>query len=112
MKTLGVSEKQIIKLEISANILKKNFFNTLKQHYFFNFIYSFEGVWYFWVKLCIFFSKLLSATRQQLFYVLNAICYVLTRTFKPCSTPLGATAFSTVIYIKLWWTVKDLQKNQ
>ena len=54
MKTLGVSEKQIIKLEISANILKKNFFNTLKQHYFFNFIYSFEGVWYFWVKLCIF----------------------------------------------------------
>ena len=69
MKTLGVSEKQIIKLEISANILKKNFFNTLKQHYFFNFIYSFEGVWCFWVKLCIFFSKLLSATRQQLFYV-------------------------------------------
>ena len=44
MKTLGVSEKQIIKLEISANILKKNFFNTLKQHYFLNFIYSFEGV--------------------------------------------------------------------
>ena len=34
-----------------------------------------------------------------------------TRTFKPCSNPLWTIDFSRVTYIKLWWSVKDLQKN-
>ena len=66
MKILGISEKQIIKfLSIFS---KRNFFYTLKQQHFFVSFYSFEGVPYFWVKLWIVFSKLLSAANQQLFY--------------------------------------------
>ena len=71
MKTLSVSENQNIRLDISVNFLrKKHFFYTLKQqHFVLISFYSFEGVRYFWVKICIFFSKLLSATNQQLFRV-------------------------------------------
>ena len=46
------------------------------------------------------------------FTSLNTIFYVLARTFKPCFIPLETTGFSTVIYIKLWWNAKDLQRNQ
>ena len=34
-----------------------------------------------------------------------------TGTFKPYSTPLWTIGFSTVTYIELWWSVKDLQRN-
>ena len=47
---------------------KETFFYTLKQQFSISFC-SFEGVRYFWVELCIIFSKLLSATDQQLFCV-------------------------------------------
>ena len=33
------------------------------------------------------------------------------RTFKPYYTLLWTIDFSTVAYIKLWWSLKDLQKN-
>ena len=46
---------------------KRNFLYTFKHTIFL--IYSFEAVWYFWVEPCIFFSDLLSSTKQQLFYV-------------------------------------------
>ena len=46
---------------------KKTFFYTSKQHFFFISIWSFEGVRLFWLELAIFYSKLLSATNQQLF---------------------------------------------
>ena len=36
-ENLGISEKQTIKLDISANFLKKKLFYTLKQHYFLKF---------------------------------------------------------------------------
>ena len=32
-------------------------------------------------------------------------------TFKPYCTPLWTIGFSGVTYIKLWWSVKDLEKN-
>ena len=46
---------------------KRNIFCTLKQQYFFFSFCSFEGVQHFWLEFYIFFSKLLSATNQQLF---------------------------------------------
>ena len=36
----------------------------LQQWFFFISFYSFEGVWHFWVELCIIFYKLPSATKQ------------------------------------------------
>ena len=49
---------------------KRNILYTLKQQQFFSISFcSFESVRYFWVQLCIFFCKLLSATTQQLFCV-------------------------------------------
>ena len=45
---------------------KETFFYTSKQHFFIS-ICSFEGVQHFWLELAIFYSKLLSATNQQLF---------------------------------------------
>ena len=66
-KNFRNSEKQRIKLNIFVNFLKKkNFFYTSKQHFFIS-IWSFEGVQLFWLELAIFYSKLLSATNQQLF---------------------------------------------
>ena len=62
---LGISENKRIKLYISINFLKKTqFFYTLKQQFFFLIsICNFEGVQHFWFELCIFYSKLLFATR-------------------------------------------------
>ena len=49
---------------------KETFFYTLKQQKIFLIsLCGFEGVQHFWLDLCIFFSKLLSATNQQLFCV-------------------------------------------
>ena len=63
----GISEKQRIKLNIFVNFLKKKNFFTLQSSIFFISIWSFEGVQLFWLELAIFYSKLLSATNQQLF---------------------------------------------
>ena len=69
----------------------------------------FEGVRYFWVKLCVFFTKLLSDTNQKFF--LRHWNRYRTGTLKPYSTPLWTISFSSVTYIKLWWSVKNLQNN-
>ena len=67
---------------------------------------------YVWVELCIFSSELLSATKQQLFCVTEYDILRPGKDFKPCFITLETTGFSTVIYIKLWWNAKDLQRNQ
>ena len=63
-------------------------------------------------------ATLLTRTRHLLFQV--ALCNQPTivfaplkaiLTFKPYCTSLWTTGFSTVTYIKLWWSVKDVQKN-
>ena len=65
-----MSEKQKIKLGIFINFLEKKYLSHIKATLFVLISpCSFEGVRYFWVELCIFFSKLLSATNQQLFCV-------------------------------------------
>ena len=46
---------------------KETSFYTSKQHFVFISICSFEGVQHFWLELAVFYSKLLSATNQQLF---------------------------------------------
>ena len=46
---------------------KRNIFLHFKTTFFFISICSFEGVQPFWLELAIFYSKLLSATNQQLF---------------------------------------------
>ena len=46
---------------------KRNIFLHFKTTFFFISICSFEGVQHFWLELAIFYSKLLSATNQQLF---------------------------------------------
>ena len=65
-----MSGKQKIKLGIFINFLEKKHLLHIKATLFVLIsLCSFEGVRYFWVELCIFFSKLLSATNQQLFCV-------------------------------------------
>ena len=64
-KISGISEKQRIKLNIFVNFLKKKrFFYTSKQHFFY---FNLK----FWRSATLltrtFYSKLLSATNQQLF---------------------------------------------
>ena len=63
-------------------------------------------------------ATLLTRTRYVVFQV--ALCNQPTiafsplkaiLTFKPYCTPLWTIGFSTVTYIKLLWSVKDLQKN-
>ena len=110
-KTFRNSEKQIIKLGIFVNFLKmKYIFYTLQQKLFFLIsFYSFEGVRYFCVELCIFFLHV--ALSNQPTVVLRHWKWYWKRTFKPYSTPLWTIAFSTVTYIDLWWSVNDLQKN-
>ena len=63
IKVLGIFGKQRIKLDIFVNFLKTKHFFTLQNNS--NFFHSFHRLPYFWVKHCIFFSKLLSATNQQ-----------------------------------------------
>ena len=106
-KNFRNSEKQRIKLNIFVNFLKKKHFFTLQSNIFFNFNLK------FWRS-----ATLLTRTRYLLFQV--ALCNQPTivfaplkaiSTFKPYCTPLWTIGFSTVTYIKLWWSVKDLQKN-
>ena len=107
-KILGISGKQRIKLGIFVNFLKKkHFFYSLKQQFVFNFNLQ------FWKS-----PTLLTRTRYLLFQV--ALCnqpkivFVQLKamsTFKPYRTPLLCIGFSILIYINLWWSVKDLQKN-
>ena len=62
-KILGISEKQRNK---KKHFPKRNIFLNFKTTIFF-FWFHFailKGVWYFWVELCIFFSKFLSATNS------------------------------------------------
>ena len=63
-------------------------------------------------------ATLLTGTRYLLFQVAlsnqpTIVCVPLKAisTFTPYCTPLRTIGFSSVIYIKLWWSVKDLQKN-
>ena len=67
IKVLRIFGKQRIKLDIFVNFLKTKHFFTLQNNS--NFFHSFHRFPYFWVKHCIFFSKLLSATNQQLLCV-------------------------------------------
>ena len=108
IKILGISEKQGIKLDIFVNFLKKkHFFYTLKQQFFFDFNLQ------FWRS-----ATLLTRTRNLFFQVAlckqPAIVFAPLKaisTFKTHCTPLWTIGFSTVTYIKLWWSIKDLQKN-
>ena len=81
--------------------LKETFF-TLQNNIFLISICSFEGVQHFWLELAIFYSKLLSATLRH---------WKRHRPSNQIAPPLWTIGFSTVTYIKLWWSVKDLQKN-
>ena len=67
IKISGIFEKQIIKLDILGNFLKNKHFLHCKTTFFLISICSFEGVQHFWLELAIFYSKVLSATNQQLF---------------------------------------------
>ena len=110
-KNVRNSEKQRIKLDIFVNFLKKK-----QQHflYFKTTLILFDLTLQFWRS-----TILLSQTLYLFFQV--ALCnqptVVLrhwkryrTGTFKPCSTLLWTIGFSTVTYIELWWSVKDMQK--
>ena len=125
-KISGISEKKRIKLNIFVNFLKKKHFFTLQSNIFFYFNLKFWRVQFFWLELAQSFIPSCSLqptnncfqTRYLLFQV--ALCNQPTNvfaplkailTFKPYCTSLWTTGFSTVTYIKLWWSVKDLQKN-
>ena len=70
IKISGIPNNRELNWTFLSFSQKEAFFYTLKQQSFFLILFcSFEGVQYFWVELCIFFSKLLSATYQQLFCV-------------------------------------------
>ena len=105
-KISGISEKQRINLDILSIFAKRNIFLQFKTT-FFNFNLQ------FWRS-----ATLLTQTRYILYQV--ALCDQPTivfaplkaiLTFKPYCIPLWTIAFSTVTYIKLWWSVKDLKKN-
>ena len=106
IKILGISEKQRIKLDIFVNFLKKKHFFTLQNNIFFYFNLQ------FWRS-----ATLLTRTRYLLFQV--ALCNQPTIVFAPLKAisifklyciPLWTIGFSTVTYIRLWWSVKNLQK--
>ena len=64
---------------------------------------------YFWVALCIFFFEVTLCNKPTA--ALRHWKWYRTGTFIPYSTPLWTIGFSSVTYIKLWWSVKGLQKN-
>ena len=97
----------MIKLDIFVNFLKEKHFLGFKTTIFFFSFGSLERVRYFWVEHCTFFSKLLSATNQQLFCVTAESD--IRQGFSNYPPPLYE--FSSVNYIKLWLSTKDLQKN-
>ena len=106
-KISGISEKQRIKLDIFVNFLRKNHFFTLQNNNVFDFSLQ------FWRS-----ATLLTRTRYPLFQVavrkqptIDFLPLRAISTFKSYLTPPWTIGFSTVTYIKLWWSVKDLQKN-
>ena len=69
-KILGIPRDRELNWTFLLIFPKRNIYYTSKQQWFYLIsFYTFEGVRYFWVKLCFFFSKLPSATNQQLFCV-------------------------------------------
>ena len=64
---------------------------------------SFEGVWCFWVELYISFPSYPLQPTNSCFVSLKPISDGI---FKPWTT-----GFSTVTYMELWWSFKDLQNN-
>ena len=62
---LGIPRNRELNWTFLSIFLKRKIFYTLKQQWFFLIsFYSFEGIQYFWVELCIFFYKSPSATTQ------------------------------------------------
>ena len=101
-ENLGISEKQTMKLDISANFLKKKLFLHFKTTLFFKISFTVLKEWDTFESNSVSFSPSCSLQpSNSCFTSLNAIVYVLARTFKPCSIPLETTGFSTVVYIKL-----------
>ena len=86
---------------------KKHFFTLWNNNYSFC-MYFIVLKEYDTVELnsVIFFSSCPLPPTNSFFVSLKAI-----GAFKPCSTPLWTIGFSNVAYIKLWWSVIDLQKN-
>ena len=69
--------------------------------------HGFEGVQHFWLELCIFYSKLLSVTNQQLFCV-----HLKVISDRDIQTILHLSMNSlSVLWLTLSFGVKDLQKN-
>ena len=106
IKVLGISKKQRIKLVIFVNFLKKkHFFCNLEQPFSIS-SYSF---WRSAILLTrthyLFFEVALCNQSTIVFAPLKAISI-----FKLYCIPLWTIGFSTVTYIRLWWSVKDLQK--
>ena len=64
-KILGIPRNRELNWTFLSIFSKREIFYTLKQKWFFLILfYSFEGIQYFWVELCIFFYKSSSATTQ------------------------------------------------
>ena len=89
---------------------KRNIFLHLKTTIIF-----FDFILRFW-RSAILLSWTLYLSSQVALYnqptvVLHHWKWYWTGTFKLYSTPLWTISFSSVIYIKLWWSVRDLQKN-
>ena len=69
--------------------------------------HGFEGVQHFWLEFCIFCSKLLSVTNQQLFCV-----HLKVISDRDIQTILHLSMNSlSVLWLTLSFGVKDLQKN-
>ena len=66
-KILGIPRNRELNWTFLSIFSKRNIFLHFKTTFFFISICSFEGVQHFWLELAIFYSKLLSATNQQLF---------------------------------------------
>ena len=106
---LEISENQRIKLDIFANFLKKKHFLHFKTITFFYSVlqilkefdtFQSNSVYFFQVALC-----------NQLTVVLYHWKRYRKGTYKPYSTRLWTIGFSTVTYINLWWSVKDLHES-
>ena len=88
---------------------KRNIFLRFKTTIFFDFIFQFwRSATLFTRTLYLVFQVALSNSPTV---VLRQWKRYRKRTLKPYFTPLWTIGFSTVTYIKLWWKVKDLQRN-
>ena len=88
-----------------------------------NIFLRFKTKFFFWFHFAVLKERNRSATARTLYLVFqvalsNSPAVVLrqwkryrTRTLKPYFTPIWTIGFSTVTYIKLWSSVKDLQIN-